>query len=38
MEVLAAALRLEAEVFLSARSPQLEVALSAEGVTRRMLD
>lgn len=37
MEVLAAALHLEAEVFLSARSPQLEVALPAEGVTHRMI-
>lgn len=37
MEVLAAAIRLEAEVFLSARSPQLEAALIAEGRRYRML-
>lgn len=37
MEVLAAAIRLEAEVFLSARSPQLEVALTAEHRSYRML-
>ena len=37
MEVLAAAIHLEAEVLLSARSPQLEVALTAEHCRYRML-
>jgi hypothetical protein len=36
IEALAAAIRLEAEVFLSARSPRLETALTTEGCRYRM--